>query len=209
MVGKMVREDGLYQLKYVPVNESSEVLSRAFFDDPLYSHIIPDEFDRGKLFPYIFKAYTLYCLHYGEVYASSAKLEGFSLWIPSDKCFITPELAKACKISIYFYRLGQQYLDRLAITEIPNKVHEELMDEPHMYLMVLGVDPEHQRKGFGSKLLIPKLKKLDALGMKCYLDTNKPGNVLFYQRHGFKVLREFKIGETGILNWSMVRDPIS
>jgi ribosomal protein S18 acetylase RimI-like enzyme len=197
----------LYQLKYIPLNKAAEVISRAFHDDPLYSYIIPDESERRRLFPYIFKAYIWYCLQFGEVYATSPNLEGITLWLPSKFAYITPERSKECGDEVFFYMLGKKYLERLSVTSHPNEVHEQLIKEPHIYLMVIAVDPKFQRKGFGGKLLLPMLDHLDRNNLKCYLDTNKKSNVLFYQNFGFRILKEFEIEDTKIINWSMLRDP--
>ncbi|MHA2125556.1 MAG: GNAT family N-acetyltransferase [Promethearchaeota archaeon] len=197
----------LYQLKNIPLNKAAGVISRAFYDDPLYAYIIPDESERKKYFPYIFKAYIWYCLHFGEVYASSANLEGIALWIPSEYAYITPERSKECGDEVFFYMLGRKYLERLSVTAHPNEVHEQLVKEPHVYLMVLAVDPEYQRKGFGRKLLLSSIEYLDKTNQKCYLDTNKESNVSYYQKFGFEVLKKFDILNTGVTNWSMLRTP--
>ncbi|MFW9823033.1 MAG: GNAT family N-acetyltransferase [Candidatus Thorarchaeota archaeon] len=197
----------LYQIMNIPLNKGAEVISKAFHDDPLYAYIIPDESDRIKYFPYIFKAYIWYCLHFGEVYASSSNLEGIALWVPSEFAYITPERSKKCGDEVFFYVLGKKYLERLSVTAHPNKVHEELMKEPHIYLMVIAVDPEFQRKGYGKKLLLPMMKRLDQNNQKCYLDTNKQSNVPYYQNFGFQLLKEFEIKNTGVTNWSMLRVP--
>ena len=207
MVLKMKNFRGLYQLKHIPLKKAAEMISRAFYDDPLYSHIIPDESDREKYFPYIFKAYIWYCLQYGEVYASSSNLEGIALWVPSEFAYITPERSKECGDDVFFYRLGKKYLERLSITSHANDIHEQLITEPHTYLLTIAVDPKFQRKGFGRKLLLPMMEYLDESKLRCYLDTNKESNVSYYQNFGFKVLKQFEIEKTGILNWSMLRDP--
>jgi GNAT superfamily N-acetyltransferase len=200
----------LYKLNYFPLNKAANVISRAFHDDPLYAYIIPDESDRKKYFPYIFKAFIWYCLHYGEVYATSNEIEGVSLWVPSEFAYITPERSWECGSEVFFYRLfpdGGKYLERLSITSVANKVHEKLLSEPHMYLMIIAVDPKFQRKGFGRKLLLPIMKNFDQNKMKCYLDTNKESNLSFYKNFGFKILKEFEIEDTGVTNWSMLRNP--
>jgi GNAT superfamily N-acetyltransferase len=197
----------LYQFKNIPLIKGAEVISRAFHEDPLYAYIIPDESERKRYFPYIFRAYIWYCLHFGEVYASSPNLEGIALWLPSEFAYITPERSKECGDEVFFYMLGKKYLERLSVTAHPNEMHEELIKEPHTYLMVIAVDPEFQRKGYGKTLLLPMMKKLDENNQKCYLDTNKESNVWYYQNFGFEVLKEFKIKNTGITNWSMLRIP--
>ncbi|MHA2280786.1 MAG: GNAT family N-acetyltransferase [Promethearchaeota archaeon] len=197
----------LHQLKYIPLNKAGDVISRAFHDDPLYSYIIPDESERKKYFPYIFKAYIWYCLHFGEKYASSTNLEGSALWVPSKFAYITPERSKECGDEVFFYMLGKKYLERLSITSHPNEIHEELVKEPHTYLLTIAVDPEFQKRGFGRKLLLPMMEYLDEINRKCYLDTNKESNVKYYQNFGFSVLKEFEIENTGVTNWSMLRVP--
>jgi GNAT superfamily N-acetyltransferase len=196
----------LYHLKFIPLKKAAGLISRAFYDDPLYTYIIPDETDRKKYFPYIFKAYIWYCIHYGVVYASSQNLEGVALWVPSEFAYITPERSKECGDEVFFYVLGRKYLERLSITSYPNDVHEQLIKEPHIYLMVIAVDPKFQGMGYGKKLLFPMIEYLDENNLKCYLDTNKESNVGLYQKYGFKILKEFEIENTGITNWSMLRD---
>lgn len=197
----------LYQLKYIPLNKAAEIISRAFHDDPLHVYIIPDESERKKYLPYLFKAYIWYCLQFGVVYASSPNLEGITLWVPSEFAYITPERSKECGDEVFFYVLGQKYLERLSVTSYVNDIHEQLIKEPHIYLMVIAVDPKSQRKGFGRKLLHPMIEYLDENNLKCYLDTNKKSNVLYYQNFGFNVVKEFEIESTGITNWSMLRNP--
>jgi GNAT superfamily N-acetyltransferase len=59
---------------------------------------------------------------------------------------------------------------------------------PHMYLAVLGVEPERQGLGLGSQLLRPGLELCDAEGLPAYLETGKERNLAFYGRHGFDVI---------------------
>ncbi len=207
MVLKMNNLRELYQLTNIPLNKAAEIISRAFHDDPLYEYIIPDEFERKKYFPYLFKAYIWYCLHFGKVYASSPNLEGIALWVPSKFAYITPERSKECGDEVFFYMLGKKYLERLSITSHANDIHEQLVKEPHTYLLTIAIDPKFQRKGFGRKLLFPMMEYLDQNNLKCYLDTNKESNVLYYQKFEFNVLKEFEIENTGIMNWSMLRIP--
>ena len=88
-----------------------------------------------------------------------------------------------------------------AVTE---KLHPH---EEHWYLQWLATDPSMQRKGVGSALLQPILERCDAEGMPAYLETQKFENVAFYQRHGFEVRQEVKLGKNGPRGWLMWRDP--
>ena len=199
----------LYQIPHIPLNKGAKIISEAFHEDPLYAYIIPDESERKKYFPYIFKAYIWYCLQYGVVYATSPNIEGIALWVPSEFAYITPERSKKCGDEVFFYVLGRKNLERLSITSYANEIHEQLIKEPHIYLMTIAVDPKLQRQGYGRRLISPMLEYLDENNLKCYLDTNKESNLLFYQNFGFKILKKFEIENTGVLNWSLLRYPKS
>lgn len=77
--------------------------------------------------------------------------------------------------------------------------------EPHFYLEILGVDPQWQGIGFGSRLMERLNKWADAEGVGSYLETAKAGNVPFYERHGFQVVKELDI--IGVHIWLMWRSP--
>lgn len=60
--------------------------------------------------------------------------------------------------------------------------------EPHCYLVTLSAHPEHQRQGFGSRLVTPILERADRGQLPCYLETSDPANVDFYERFGFHIV---------------------
>ncbi len=53
---------------------------------------------------------------------------------------------------------------------------------------MLGVRPDAQRRGLGSKLIEPVLRRADRDGVACYLETSDRANVAYYERFGFKVV---------------------
>jgi len=75
--------------------------------------------------------------------------------------------------------------------------------DPHFYLSVLGVDPAHQGKGLGSALLRSWLAGVDLQKGSCYLETDRPENLPFYERAGFAVVHEIEV--LGVRVWCMVR----
>ncbi len=58
---------------------------------------------------------------------------------------------------------------------------------PHWYLALVGVDPAHQGRGLGSRLLAAGLRHVDADHLPAYLETPNPNAVPLYERHGFVV----------------------
>ena len=85
--------------------------------------------------------------------------------------------------------------------------HPQLVPEDHWYLMILGVEPARQRLGLGGALLQPVLARADREGLRCYLETQKPVNVPFYQAHGFEVAAETDVPGDGPHFWLMARTP--
>jgi ribosomal protein S18 acetylase RimI-like enzyme len=75
----------------------------------------------------------------------------------------------------------------LDISEQWAKGHK-LMDKRHYYLMIIGVDPEFQQQGIGSRLMKVGLDKADAEKLDCFLETVTPEDVRFYQKHDFEVM---------------------
>jgi ribosomal protein S18 acetylase RimI-like enzyme len=77
--------------------------------------------------------------------------------------------------------------------------------DSHWYLGLLGVDPAFQGKGLGGTLLTHRLEECDASHMPAYLETQKPENLPFYERFGFKVRDEISDDGCPTL-WTMWRD---
>ncbi len=76
--------------------------------------------------------------------------------------------------------------------------------EPFTYLRTLGVDPEHQRRGIGSRL-VRQVIRGSPPDLPIYLETAKEENLAFYTRHGFEPAGEFRC--LGVRVWRLIRPP--
>jgi GNAT superfamily N-acetyltransferase len=85
--------------------------------------------------------------------------------------------------------------------------HDAHPREPHYYLASLGVAPEAQGNGVGSRLLGPMLERCDREGVPAYLESSRDRNVPFYERHGFRVTDELRLPLGGPTLWLMWREP--
>jgi ribosomal protein S18 acetylase RimI-like enzyme len=65
--------------------------------------------------------------------------------------------------------------------------------QPYWYLPLIGVDPVHQRKGYGSALLRHALLQCDRDHAPAYLESTNPANIRLYERHGFEVLDTIQV----------------
>lgn len=73
--------------------------------------------------------------------------------------------------------------------------------EPHWHLGPLAVTPAWQGSGIGTRLTEHALRH--GKGDCFYLETDKPANVIFYERFGFTVLATPEI--LGTPSWVMIR----
>jgi ribosomal protein S18 acetylase RimI-like enzyme len=77
----------------------------------------------------------------------------------------------------------------------------------YAYLWFLGVCPQAQGMGVGSRLLLSATRRLDAAGLGAFLETQTRRNVALYRRHGFEVTAEFHVRADAPPMWGMWREP--
>jgi len=182
------------------------VLGRAFREYELLRYYFHDKTKRrvvADMFGFI--ALSV-CLKYGEVYASSEKLEGVAAWLPPGKApFGGWQIIRSVPLSILF-RFGRQGASRMwAYGRYVDNLHRKLVPYPHWYLQIIGVDPAYHGQGFSSRLVRPVLERIDRERMLCFLETNTEKNVAIYRRFGFEVVSEDKIPGTEVTSFAMLR----
>jgi ribosomal protein S18 acetylase RimI-like enzyme len=77
--------------------------------------------------------------------------------------------------------------------------------ELHSHLGPIAVLPEFQRQGIGSIMMSTYCRLVDNRSLPAYLETDRPENVRFYQKFGFKLVEEVMI--LGVRNFFMWREP--
>ena len=179
------------------------VLGLAFADDPLMRWIFPDDRHRADLT-------ATWLGLFAEGYASGGRVDtvaddygsviGVALWkIPSDVEVGMPELPGPLAF------LGA-VLDDSRATEVISSFAsfvENWPTEPHAYLALLAVHPEHQGRGLGRSVVSHGIKVAESMGLDVALETNKSGNVGFYRSLGFEVTSEYRMDPDGPPGWSL------
>jgi GNAT superfamily N-acetyltransferase len=188
---------------FADVPALARMLARAFLDDPVASWAWrPDRLRLGALER--FQAVRLRQLLAGEEVWTNDELTCAALWAPPGRwhsslretaellpSFLHPRLL----MRMPMVALGWEKLERAH----PHK-------PPHVYLALLGTEPEAQGRGLGSAVLAPVLEQCDSDGVGAYLESSKKRNIDFYARHGFRVLDEIQLVR-GPTMWKMWRDP--
>jgi ribosomal protein S18 acetylase RimI-like enzyme len=183
------------------VKPAAETLARAFQDDPPSVYFFPDVSERKKKLPYVFRALIRYSLLHGEVYATSPNLEGVAVWLPSNK------VNEALWRSIRSDKVGKEnVLRQRSFGDYTSLVHKRHAPFLHWYLLLLGVDPIYQGKGYASILLRAMFARIDKERLPCYLEATTEKNVAIYQRHGFGVVEQGKVPGSEVTLWAMLRE---
>jgi ribosomal protein S18 acetylase RimI-like enzyme len=179
----------------------SETLGRAFFDDPVFAWVIPDEGERRRTIAEFFMLFARAVQPYDEICLADSGV-GAALWVPPGQPPVAPEFEKEF-VARSIALAGEHAVKLGAITEAMEKHHPT---EPHQYLWFLGVNPAWQGRGVGSALLQPVLERCDRKSTPAYLEATSPNNVRLYERHGFDVIGIID-EHGGAPLWPMWREP--
>ena len=186
---------------------AGDVLARAFQDDLWMSHIFPDADERRGSLPWFYRGVVRHCRVYGEVY-TTPNVEGVACWLSPGKAKFTVWRVIRSGMALVMMRLRRGQRRRFMDATAPLDVeHQRLMPGAHWYLLALGVEPASQGQGIGSKLIEPVLRRSDAEGLPCYLETPSERNIAFHERRGFTVASELGIPGGSVKMWTMARPP--
>jgi GNAT superfamily N-acetyltransferase len=179
------------------------MLARAFLDDPVASWAWrPDRLRLGALER--FHGVRLRQLLAGEEVWTTDELTSAALWAPPGRWHSTlRETAELVPSFMHPRLLARMPMIALGWEKL-ERAHPRR--PPHVYLALLGTDPEAQGRGLGSAVLAPVLQQCDSDGVGAYLESSKERNIDFYARHGFRVLDEIHLLR-GPTMWKMWRDP--
>ncbi len=197
----------MLKLERKQIRPVSLMLSRAFKGD--WKDVFPDPEERRVKTPYVNELYLLCNYSESRAFVTSPQLEGIAVWVHSNewkkrtfwRILTSAAIWPAMKIGIKALR-RMQSLDKYV-----DRKHEELAPNEHWYLAVLAVDPQHQGKGYASKLLNEMLSYIDEEGLPCYIETDGEKNVSMYQHFGFETIDEFVVPGTKDTVVAMLRKP--
>ncbi len=186
------------------LGEASDVLARAFQDDPAWVWLLPDEVRRARLLPWLFR--VGFDVTAADVFVTEGQVLGAARWLPPGRAAmrVGPTLRALVTTPL---RLGAATGPFLAYGRAVEQLRADVAGGPHWYLAGIGVDPAAQRQGVGSALVRPGIEAAAAAGLPTVLLTNNEANLPFYESQGFVVVREGRTPEDGPRAWAMVRRP--
>jgi GNAT superfamily N-acetyltransferase len=164
-------------------------LALAFEDDPVFGWLLPDSRRRYS------RLLRFFTLEIGEIVLPSG-----SAWMSpqgSGSCLELPPggwrmpLRMQALHAPQFAAVFGRSLPRALITI--TEMERRHLREAHLYIPYIGVAPEAQGAGIGSKLLGRTLERADADGLPTYLEATSEKNAALYARHGFEHLGAFTV----------------
>lgn len=129
-----------------------------------------------------------------------------AVWMPFEFVGPTPLMQELRALPTLIHATGLGRILRLqTLRDAMDKQHPH--QPRHAYLWFLGVAPEAQGHGVGSRLLKVGTDRLDAEGLPAFLETQTERNVGLYRRHGFEVISEYRPRPDAPRMWAMWREP--
>ena len=205
--------------------QASELLARAFFDEPLMVYYLPDPAIRKQALLIFMWISLRYCLAHGEVW-TNPELDAVACWLSPGKTNLGNWGLLRASLGVFPLRLllpvlrgsktggleaislerKWQFLKKLDRMEKEiDRMHAQVVQGPHWYLLTLGVEPARQGQGIGSRLIAPMLDRAQSASQPCYLETMTELDVAFYRKNGFKVAGEADLIPGSLHMWAMIR----
>jgi GNAT superfamily N-acetyltransferase len=184
------------------------VLSRAFWDDPLFDFLSAGDLLREyRVLPRIFHAaMTDFRSDLAELYVAYVfgKPRSFAGWLGPGAFPRTRagRLTRDLRAAALLVKLR----NRRTAAALLREVERRHPTEDHWYLALLGTDPSAQGRGLGSALLRPVLQRCDTEGTPAYTETQKLANVGWYARFGFITMDELTLPNAPTV-WRLWREP--
>jgi GNAT superfamily N-acetyltransferase len=164
--------------------ETAQVLAGAFYDDPVFSWLVPADGSRLRRLQRFFLTELHHeSLRHGSVEVAwvDGRPAGAAVWFPPGTGLGTEVAA----LPGYLRAFGRRFVNVARFESVAVRVHPR--EEPHWYLLAIGVDPVRQGDGVGAALLRSRLRRCDEVGVPAYLESSKLGNVPIYEHFGFRI----------------------
>ena len=165
------------------------MLAEAFFDDPVFGWLIPDDTSRrARLHRYFGIDLRHLTLPRGRVWTSS-DLRGAALSLPPGKWRVPPHVS-----ALHGSAFGVRIARAARLGAAMEWRHMRHAREPHYYVRDIGVHPEMQGRGLGSALMRPTLERCDRERLPAYIEASSERSAALYERLGFQLVSELRVG---------------
>ncbi len=167
-----------------------DILARSFDDNKSVNYIVQQDAkkqDRIRaLMDYSFEV----CHAFGEVFVSEDMKACALVLFPDRKR--TSLKSIFLDVKLIFSCIGVGNIKKALSRE--SKIKSLQSNELMYYLWFIGVDPQYQHAGAGTKLLNEVIKDASVRKRSIYLETSTLRNLPWYKRFGFDIYNELDLG---------------
>ncbi len=180
----------------------AKVLTMAFNEDPFINWLVKQDTSRQARTTTLFEMFIRhFAIEYGHVYTTDEKNTAV-LWVPPKK-FDSSILKQLTVLPTLMKVIGMNHLVNRLIGA--NNIEKYHINEPHYYLMFIGIDPELKGKGIGTMLINHVLDNCDSERIPAYLEATREDLVDYYKRFGFQLKEVIQVVKGGPYMWLMQR----
>ena len=176
----------------------ASTMTLAFAADPVVRWAFPDARQYMTTFMPLVGIFGGPGFDHGSAYVIG-DFSGTALWVPPGT---EPDFEAIA--ALFEQNMAQPALGSLL--SLFEQMAEHHPSEPHWYLPLIGVEPAYRGKAFGSALMDHALVRCDRDQKPAYLEATSPANLSLYERHGFRLLGEFRSGDSPPM-FPMLREP--
>jgi GNAT superfamily N-acetyltransferase len=202
-----VPEVEIARIRYEQIRVTAEVLARAFDDSPIMVFLLPKDRPRTIGMRAFFIAGLVDAYKHGEAWTATVDgdVVGAGVWLAPGA--YPPSAGRQARQLLHLLTAAPvapfAMMRSLRYLRAVEAVHPK---EEHWYLATLGVDPPHQGRGYGTRLLEAVLPRADEKGVPSYLETDKERNLAYYARHRFTETNKIFPAADGPPTWTMWRE---
>lgn len=158
-------------------------VTTAFFDDPLWAPIFPDERTRTEKMAALWRVYVASAVPRFPWTIVTENNEAVTVWYPPDSAELTEEEESG------FDKFLLELVGKTTATEVQEigrAFDHASPTEPYFYLSLFATHTDHRGRGLGMGLLRENLARIDRIGMPTYLESSNPGNDGRYESVGYE-----------------------
>jgi GNAT superfamily N-acetyltransferase len=164
------------------VDAMTAAFTTAFFNDPVWAPVFPDETRRAAQSAPMWRVYAAAALRYPWTFVTPGA-EAAAIWIPPGGTELTDE--EATRLSeVIAQAAGPQAA--ASAREIEARLEAGHPGGSFFHLTILATHAGHRGKGLGMALLAQTLARIDAIGAPAYLESTNPANNQRYMNAGFE-----------------------
>lgn len=167
-----------------------DLLTSSFNNNKSVNYIIKQDDKRDwrlkELMAYSFEM----CYHYGKVLLSDDKKGCALVLLPNKKK--TTIRSIFLDVGLILRVIGFRNIKKAISRE--SKINKLQLKEDVYYLWFIGVDPNEQHKGIGSKLLNELIQEANTQQRTICLETSTLKNIPWYEKFGFSIYNQLDLG---------------